>query len=453
MRPVVTSQEMKAIDRSAQVSEATLIERAGWCAARQAKQMMGGCYGRHVAIIAGPGNNGADGKVAGRLLRLWGAKVCVFAPDEIGTVESYDLLVDAAFGTGFHGEYKAPEVDGVPVLAVDIPSGVNGDTGEASANVMKADVTVTFAAYKPGHLLGSGPEYCGNLELCDIGLDVNATNPRIQLVERHDVVAALKNRQRESHKWKTALAVVAGSPGMMGAAMMSSAAAARSGSGMVRLLLPGVEGADLPIGEAVAESLPADDWARAALEAAERAKALVIGPGLGRDENTVACVRRVVESVELPIVIDADGLYALGTGEALNILRKRNAPTVLTPHDGEFKRLSGKDVGVDRIAAVRELALETNCTVLSKGSTTTVAQPDGRVHFSNSGSARLATAGTGDVLSGVIGAFLARGVPAMEAASFAAYVHGNAAKRGYKSGLVAGDLPELLAQELSELEA
>ena len=241
--------------------------------------------------------------------------------------------------------------------------------------------------------------------------------------------------------------VVAGSPGMVGAAILSAAGAARSGAGMVRFLLPGFDNVNLPIGEAVAVGVAAQGWDRDVLDAADRLHALVIGPGLGRDDETIACVRSLLNAFDKPVIIDADGLFALGDG---SLLKTRTAPTVLTPHDGEFKRLTGHSPREDRMQDVRELASSTGSVVLLKGSKTTVASPDGQVWFSNTGSPRLATAGTGDVLSGVVGAFLAQGMQPDQAAACGAFVHGRAAQRGYSQGLVAGDLPELVAQELSE---
>jgi NAD(P)H-hydrate epimerase len=258
-------------------------------------------------------------------------------------------------------------------------------------------------------------------------------------------------RGRNAHKWQAAVYLVAGSPGMTGAAELAATAALRSGAGMLRLGSPGAMPGSVPVTEAVARALPAEGWAPAVLEETPRCHALVVGPGLGTSAATRESVAALVRGADLPLVLDADGLNALGLiGEDGGILATRSAPTVLTPHDGEFARLAGGPPGEDRIAAARELARRSHAVVLLKGSTTIVADPGGDVLLAAAGSSRLATAGTGDVLSGVIGAFLARGVPPLRAAALAAHVHGRAAGAGRSQGLLAGDLPALVATVLSD---
>jgi NAD(P)H-hydrate epimerase len=425
--------------------------------------MLGGTYGRRVVVVAGKGNNGADGRVAAARLRARGAKVTVVeaahAPDRIGPPRRVDLLIDAAYGTGFRGTYRAPAVPpGVPVLAVDIPSGVHGDTGEACGEPLRADLTVTFAALKTGLLQGDGLLLAGRVEVADIGLDVSRA--RIWVVEDSDVADLLAPRPRNAHKWQSAVAVVAGSPGMTGAAGLCARAAYRAGAGMVRLGIPGGDPADLPVSEAVGAPLAVEGWSTAALAMAERCRVLVVGPGLGRAPTTVADVRDLVGRATVPVVVDADGLYALGTGDEIAAALSpapRAAPgagagerkAVLTPHDGEFARLAGAAPGPDRISAAQELARRCGAVVLLKGPTTVVAGPAGEVLLATAGSPRLATAGTGDVLSGAIGAFVARGVAPHRAAALAAHVHGRAAELGPPEGLVAGDLADLLGRWLS----
>ncbi len=229
-------------------------------------------------------------------------------------------------------------------------------------------------------------------------------------------------------------------------------AAYRAGAGMVRLGIPGGDLADLPVSEAVGSVLARDRWASDALVMSERCRALVVGPGLGRAETTVTDVCDVVARATMPVVVDADGLYALGTGDEIGAVVRAagDRATVLTPHEGEFTRLAGSAPGTDHIAAAVALAQRCGAVVLLKGSTTVVAAPGGTVLLATAGSSRLATAGTGDVLSGVIGAFVARGVEPHHAAALAAHVHGRAAELGPPEGLVAGDLAELLARWLSE---
>jgi NAD(P)H-hydrate epimerase len=457
--PVVTVPEMQTIDDEAraEVEEAVLVQRAGTALGTWAIRMMGGTYGRRVVVIAGRGNNGADGRVAGALIRHRGASVQVFeaddAPSCIGPRGTVDLVIDAAYGTGFRGTYRAPSVSpGVGVVAADIPSGVNGDTGEACGEVLRADLTVTFAALKPGLLQGDGPLLSGRVEVADIGLDVSRAH--LWVVEDSDVAELLPLRERVSYKWQSAVAVVAGSPGMTGAAELCVLGAYRAGAGMVRLGVPGADLDDLGVAEAVGATLPSKQWAPAALEMAQRCKALVVGPGIGREEETASQVRQLVTEAPVPVVIDADGLWALGTGEDVGaVLKARSAKSVpdvvLTPHDGEFARLTGSAPGKDRIGDVTRLAASTGAVALLKGPTTVVARPDGRALLSVAGSPRLATAGTGDVLSGVIGAFMARGLAPLEAAALAAHVHARSAELGPAEGLVAGDVTDLVARWLS----
>lgn len=459
MRPVVTVAEMQAIDAEARkfVEESTLVERAGTALATWCLRLLGGGYGRRIAVVAGKGNNGADGKVAAERLRHRGAAVVVIpateAPERLSTRTKLDLVIDAAYGTGFRGSYSAPAVpSGVPVVAADIPSGVNGDTGEASGEPLRADLTVTFAALKPGLVQGDGPLLAGSVEVADIGLD--AGRARIWVVEDEDVVRLLPHRGRTAYKWQSAVAVIAGSPGMTGAAELCARAAYRAGSGMVRLGVPGADPATLCVTEAVGSHLPSEAWAQGALAMADRCRAVVVGPGLGREKETVGQVRELVARTTLPIVVDADGLYALGSAaEVAELVRVRNsngAPApVLTPHDGEYARITGSSPSPDRISDVRRLAESTGAVVLLKGPTTVVAQADGRVLLATAGSPRLATAGTGDVLSGVIGAFIARGLDPADAAALGAHVHARAAQLGPAEGLVAGDLAELVARWLS----
>jgi NAD(P)H-hydrate epimerase len=262
-----------------------------------------------------------------------------------------------------------------------------------------------------------------------------------------DIGALLPPRAHDGNKWSAAVLVVAGSPGMTGAAALCARSAYRAGAGMVRLGVPGVPLADAPATEAVSVALDSPGWSSAALEAASRCAAVVVGPGLGRDPSTVAETRRLVEHSPVPLVVDADGLFALGnlTGSP----QHRESATVLTPHDGEYRRLLGSEPGPDRIAAARRLAEASGAVALVKGPTTAVAGPDGTVRLGRSGTTALATAGTGDVLSGIIGAFLARGLDPLEAAALGAHVHGRAGALGPSEGLVAGDLPELVSRVLS----
>lgn len=463
MIPVLTPQEMAAVDAAAPEPVEVLIERAGAAVAREALRMLGGGYGRRIVVLAGKGNNGADGRSAAVRLRRRGARVQVIdAIDAPSALPACDLVIDAAYGTGFHGEYQAPDTD-APVLAVDIPSGVDGITGEAAGRVLAADRTLTFAALKPGLLLEPGRTLAGDVVVADIGLDVSGAQAAV--VERADVGRWLPARVPTTHKWKAAVLVIAGSPGMTGAARLAAQAAQRAGAGMVRVGSPGVDDDRTRPTEATGLALPEAGWAEVVLANAARFGALVVGPGLGRSPATTEQLWQLLAGWDRPLVIDGDGLVALAErevpGQAPTRPRLRDAlgsgtatPTaVLTPHDGEYDALTGQTPGADRIAAARSLAHQCGATVLLKGPTTVVADPSGSVRIVTTGDARLATAGTGDVLSGIIGALLAQGMVPFDAAAAGAWLHARAAAHGPRLGLVAGDLPELLVPALAEVGA
>ena len=451
MQPVLTVSEMNAVDARARATIPldVLVGRAGLAVAVAAMDLLGGSYGRRVVVIAGRGNNGADGRVAAGVLRRRGARVHVVEAGTVDEVGPTDLVIDAAYGTGFRGEYRSPAVvPGTPVLAVDIPSGVRGDTGEISGAPCPATRTVTFVALKPGLVQGEGRQLAGEITVVDIGLDPGAA--RISVMDDSDVAALLPVREHSGNKWSAAVLVVAGSPGMTGAAALCARSSYRSGAGMVRLGVPGGDLSDSPATEAVSVPLPGHDWATDALEVAARCSAVVLGPGLGRDPSMARDVKRLVEASPVPVVADADALFALGRVDE-HPLGPARSTVVLTPHDGEYGYLTGDRPGADRIDASCRLAASSGAVVLLKGPTTAVADPDGRVLIGTAGTSQLATAGTGDVLSGMIGAMISRGVPPAEAAALAAHVHGRAAARGPTEGLMAGDLPDLVSRVLSEL--
>jgi NAD(P)H-hydrate epimerase len=479
MIPVLSPAEMADVDRRATEPVDVLVGRAGAAVARRAARLAGGVYARRFVVVAGKGNNGADGRVAGALLAANGGLVQILEAADLApgaAVPPADLVIDAAYGTGLQRAFLPPSPGRSPVLAVDIPSGVNGLTGELpeGGGALLAAATVTFASWKPGLLFGAGATLAGEVELADIGLGplVDAA-ASCWLVADSDLGKLLPRRSREGHKWQSAVQVVAGSPNMTGAAWLVSTSAMRAGSGYVRLSMPGVSPSALPPGELVHLPVPVAGWHSQVLQDIARVKALVIGPGLGPVASGVSDggaprepgglpggetglpggeVGLLVAAAPVPVVVDADGLNAIGTLEGLRaIVARRSQPTVVTPHTGELARLVGHAPGPDRIFAARDASARTGAIVLLKGSTTVVAAPDGRVLLSGTGSYRLATAGTGDVLSGVVGAFIARGVPAFEAAALAAHVHGQAAAAGHAEGLVAGDLPGLVAERLSRL--
>ncbi len=450
MIPVLTPDEMAALDAAADEPLDVLIDRAGAAVAHAALDLLGGGYGRRAVVLAGKGNNGADGRAAASRLARRGVRVQVLDAAAPERLAPSDLVIDAAYGTGFRGEHHAPDPAGAPVLAVDIPSGVSGLTGEVCGHPLPAVRTVTFAALKPGLLFEPGRSLAGEVLLADIGLD--ASGARAAVVEAADVAAWLPRRHPDTHKWRAPLLVVAGSPGMTGAAHLAAAAAQRAGAGMVHVATPGVDDDPARPTEAVGLRLAASGWAGTVLAQLDRFRALVVGPGLGTADATRAAVLAVLADARVAVVVDGDGLSALGR-DAARVLRARAAPTILTPHDGEYERLTGSRPGPDRLAATRALAAATGAVVLLKGATTVVAEPGGEVRCSTTGGPSLATAGTGDVLSGIIGALLAAGMAPAAAAAAGAWLHGAAAALGPPVGLVAGDLPELLPAALAAVSA
>lgn len=441
MIPVLTPAELREADAASPEPAEVLVARAGAAVARSAARLMGGTYGRHVVVVAGKGNNGADGRVAAALLGRRGARVSVLdASAAPAALPPCDLVVDAAYGTGFRGDYAAPDPGRAPVLAVDVPSGVDGLTGEAGDRAVRADLTVTFAALKPGLLLGAGRDRAGVVEVVDIGLDAGAAT--VHLVDDGDA-ALLPARPRHAHKWQSAVFVAGGSPGLCGAPLLAARAALRAGAGTVLLGVPGARLDHLPATEVVAVELPAAGWAGPALEAAGRCRALVVGPGLGRGGAVAAEVGRFLLGAPAPVVVDADALDAVDGPVPGAAVR------VLTPHAGEYRRLCGRPPGPDLVADARALARRTGAVAVLKGATTVVADPAGRVLLAASGGPRLATAGTGDVLAGVVAAFLAMGVDPPVAAALGAHAHGAAAALGPERGLVAGDVVDLLPRWLS----
>jgi NAD(P)H-hydrate epimerase len=447
--PIVTPEEMNAIDRAAPEPVEELINRAGGAVARAAIELLGGAYGRRVVVLVGKGNNGNDGRNAAARLKAQGVHVTVCEVEDAPDVlPDCDLVIDAAFGTGFRGEWDAPiPPAGCLVLAVDIPSGINGLNGSSAGAVLEADATITFAALKPGNVFGDGLAYSGELTVADIGLDTRAA--RAHLVGAAVVASWIPDPASDAHKWQRAVWVVAGSPGMGGAAALCSGAAARTGAGYVRVSTPGGAATDLPI-EIVRTDLPPETWAGEVIADLARFDALVIGNGLGIADATKEQIRQVIAAATgrgVPVVVDADGLTALGT----EVSRFVSETAVLTPHDGEFARLMGRVPGDDRIFDARALAADSGAVVLLKGRSTVVAAPDGEALVSIAGDQRLATAGTGDVLAGIIGALLACGVEPLRAAAGGAFLHGRAGALGWRRGLVAGDLIAHLPAVLDDL--
>ena len=454
MIPVVTPDEMRVIDAAAPEPVDELIRRAGAAVAREAVDLLGGTYGRVVNVIAGRGNNGADGRDAAARLAARGVRVRVFEASACPpTLPAADLVIDAAFGTGYRPDparpWNAPAIGDAAVLAVDVPSGIDALTGVAGDGVLRAERTVTFQALKPGLLFAHGARLAGDVVTIDIGLDTD--HIACHLVEESDVAEWWPRRDVDAHKWHGAVKVVAGSPGMPGAAELCTAAAARGGSGLVSLSAPGCT--PRTRSEIVQHAVPAAGFCAEALCDIGRFGALVIGPGLGRNDDTLTAAHECIGEAPVPVVVDGDALFAAAwSGDGAGpLLRNRELPTVLTPHDGEFGMLTGERPGADRIASVRAAVTEFDATVLLKGPTTVVAAPGGRVLLVDRGDQRLATAGSGDVLAGLVGALLAAGVEPARAAAAGAWLHAAAAELGPAEGLLAGDIVELIPQAIEAL--
>jgi hydroxyethylthiazole kinase-like uncharacterized protein yjeF len=465
--PVVTPAAMAAADArtiAAGTPEAVLMTRAGRAVAWRVREVLGGTYGRRIVVACGSGNNGGDGRITAATLRAWGARADVVEVRRDGVAEPAalerliaraDAVVDGIVGTGFTGALGGAIADVVALvnnadlvrIAIDIPSGVDGATGEVRGASVRADHTVTFAAPKPGLWFHPGRALAGTVTVAEIGIDLGPDAGRCGLLTDADVGALLPVTDPRTHKWRAGVLVVGGSGGMTGAPMLAAHGAAHVGAGIVIVALPGEAAARASGSEVITRALAAtpagtiDPAGLVALTDLHRFGAVVLGPGLGRHPTSAAVVAEILASVRAPLVLDADGLVALGADVAP--LRARAAPTVLTPHDGEFASLTGAAPGPDRIAAARGLADATGATVLLKGPTTVVAGPDRYVRLNPTGTVALATAGSGDVLSGVIGAFCAQGMNSTDAAAVAAFVHGRAAERAGHTGFVATDLPVL----------
>jgi hydroxyethylthiazole kinase-like uncharacterized protein yjeF len=443
MRPVWTVAQMRAAEERSGVPEAVLIDRAATAVARRASQLLGGTYGARVLVVAGKGNNGADALLAGAKLAARGAAVDVERPlggprEGRGARGTYDLVIDGVLGVGGRVFEARPEwaglFEGETVLAVDLPTGVDADTGAVGAWAVRAAATVTFGMLKPGLVVGAGAIHAGLVEVRTIGLfprqfGIFLTGPESTMVmDGRDVAGALGLPDAETDKYRRGVVGVwAGSAAYPGAAALACRGAQRTGCGYVRLLAP------RPVADAVRAAYPEVVAADPGGDL-PRAGAWVVGPGLGTGEDAVVALHAVL-ATDLPVVVDADGLTVLAHHREL---LKRDAPTVLTPHTGEFERLTGvsrEDAERDRLGAARRAAGDLGATVLLKGRTTVVAQPDGYAYVDPTGTPWLATAGTGDVLSGVVGALLARGLDAGQAAATAAWLHGMAAR------VAAGDPP------------
>ena len=427
LAPLYTSDEMKDAEAGHDVS--VLMERAGRAVAEEAMRRFP--RARRFALHAGKGANGGDGNIAARILEERGWRQVSDAPD---------LVLDALLGTGIRG---APRDDvaalieringsGAPVLAVDIPSGVNASTGEVEGAAVRAAVTVTMHGPKVGLAVGPGCFHAGDVTVADIGLEPRETEHK--LVTR-DILRIVPPKLPGANKYTAgSVLVVGGARGTTGAAALTARAAFRADAGYVAVAAPAdaLPTLETLVVEAVKRPL------ESAFDAANRASALALGPGLGRDQQPL--VRRLLEETQLPAVVDADALYELQPFT-------RSAQTVLTPHSGELARLLGvesKWIDAHRLEALKRAVERFACVVLLKGADTLIGAPGEDAWVVGDNVPALATAGTGDVLTGIVAAFLAKGMDARDAAAAAAVAHRLAAANGPERGLIASDVIDAL---------
>lgn len=505
---LITGGQMARIDQRAiqgGISGDCLMEAAGRGVARVLKDLLGGFQNRRITLLCGKGNNGGDGLVVARLASLDGATVRVFlfasaddvagdarlnlnrahgcglhieeirTPEDLPTVRQAladtHAVVDALLGTGIRGGAKGLVADAIalleearcPILAVDVPSGLDADTGHAEGPCAAAACTVTFGQPRLGQFLYPGRSLCGRLHLIDIGLPasaVEAESVQTYLAAACGGAPLLPHRQPTAHKGACGrVAIVAGSIGLTGAASLSAGAALRAGAGLVTVGVPESLNSilEVKLTEAMTRPLPEVRKARCiALRARGEIRTLIaqadcfaLGPGLGTHRETVELVKRIIQDVRIPTVLDADALNALA-GEA-NRLTALCAPAVITPHPGEFSRLTGTDTSEvlsDPLNAAQSLATAVGVTVVLKGAPTVVATPDGDCFVNPSGNAGMATGGAGDVLTGILAALIGQGLGVVQAACLGVYLHGLAgdlaAETRGQAGLVAGDIVSAL---------
>ena len=513
---LVTAKEMQEMDRRAiedfGIPGMVLMENAGRGATRFLFEQFPDIENKRVGVISGRGNNGGDGYVVARYLKQKGIHVQVYLlataariqgdaatnlkflkPLDIPLVEIPDkasfskyqsemagveVWIDAILGTGLKSDVKGffkTVIEFInslnkPVFAVDVPSGLNSDTGQVCGACIRASATATFAFAKTGHIIHPGVQYTGALNIVDIGIPphiVEETMSRQWLLTRDRIQSCLPPRMPDAHKGTTGhLLVVAGSPGKTGAAAMTAISALRSGAGLVTLgiaetLNPVLE---LQVLEAMTAPLPETQpgvLGESALDTIKNLmagkKCIAIGPGLGQAEKTKGLVQKIVQSSTIPLVVDADGLNSLA-GHA-QILKSAKAPVILTPHPGEMARLMDTGLGAvqqDRIKCARDFASGFNVHLVLKGARTVIAHPDGRVFINPTGNAGMASGGMGDVLTGIIAGLVVQGLSPEYACRAGVYLHGAAADSLVETigpyGYLAGDVMKAIPGEIKRIE-
>lgn len=513
---LANSQEMREIDYQAindfGIPSLLLMENAGIRTVEVIKELLPEGKGKKVIVLAGKGNNGGDGLVIARHLINSGIKVKTFLmafPEEISpdsltnyrileristdiyqlqeekdleqlmlSLLSADLVVDAIYGNGFHGRMNDFEsrvarmvnCRNLPVVAVDVPSGIEADTGKVNGEAIKATHTVSFALPKVGLVLEPGRDFTGNLKVVDISIpEVLLKDKKLKknLIEEEMIKPLIKPRPAESHKGSYGHAlVIGGSPGLTGAVIMAAYSALRIGAGLVTAALPEslLSIVDSQLMEVMTAPLIENQQGLISLEALPAienllgtASVCVIGPGMSGYPEANAVIRFVLERSGIPLLIDADGLNAL-KGDT-EILKDRQVPIVLTPHPGEMARLTGKsieEIQSNRFELATRYAQDWGVTLVLKGNKTVIADPTGNIYINTSGNPGMATAGSGDVLCGMITGLIAQGLKPQEAAVAGVYFHGRAGdfckERKGERGIVAGDLIEAIPDIISSFE-
>ncbi len=502
---IATAQEMNNIDRRARdeygIPALLLMENAASGITRTVEEMLGSVSRKRITVICGRGNNGGDGLAAARQLYNRGARVSVYLLSDMtaftaeaemnlnialktgveihgkgtyppGTLRlalnHSHVIVDAIIGTGLSSTIKEAykEVIGlindsnIPVIAVDIPSGIASDTGEVMGAAVKAAATVTFALPKRGHFLYPGFDYTGKLHIVDISIPKSAVEKEsiyLNLLTEEDMRSIVPARQTDAHKGTNGhVLVIAGSIGKGGAAAMTALSCLRAGAGLLTLAAPEsvqpivagklTEVMTHPLAETEAGTI-SSAAVDMLLELSRDKEAVAIGPGLTTHEDTVSVVKRLVKEAGIPMVIDADAINAIADNPGL--LSERRSATILTPHPGEMGRLTGKstaEVQKDRIGVARGFAMEHGVYLVLKGAHTVIAEPSGAVHISPTGNPGMATGGTGDALTGIIAGLIAQGLEPAQAAKLGVYLHGLAgdlaAEETGTVGMIASDLIE-----------
>ena len=443
LEPLYTAAEMRAAEERYPGFPETapeLMERAGAAVAREVLQLFPGAH--RVAVVCGGGANGGDGRIAARMLRNEGVDAV-----ETTAVEQADVIVDALFGTGFSGkprEEAAATIQRInaataPVVSVDVPSGVDASTGEITGEAVRATVTVTFHGLKAGLAVAPGRFHAGDTVVADIGLELMPTDLKLVTAE---VLSLVPRKRPEDNKYSAgSVLLVGGAPGMTGAICLAAAAAFRADAGYVTVAVPepSLSVVEVRLLEPVKVT-----WADA-LAALERAAVIAVGPGLGRTEEAMRLRDELLAVGDVPLVLDADGLHDLEPGDW-------GRRAVLTPHAGELARLLAVDsdwVNAHRLEAAARGADRFGCICLLKGADTIIASPGEETLVCVTDAPGLATAGTGDVLTGVLAAFLAKGVEPRFAAAAAATAHGRAARSAGQAGLIASDVIAALPSVLS----